>query len=817
MKVLKFGGTSVSTHKNLQIASEIISKEEEQFIVVVSAFSGVTNLLVDAIEDALKKKESYKKKIDAIEEIHIKNIHQYVPISSQNKVISFLKIKLNELGDILEAVYVLGEKTNKTINKILSFGEMLSSNIIYEFFQAQKINISLVDAQNLIYTTFLENREVVNEKKTEIESHKFLDNISSKVILIPGFVATNELGETTTLGRGGSDYSAAIMASVMNASTLEIWTDVSGVYTANPVYVTKARPVEKISYLEAMELSHFGAKVIHFPNLYSLMEKKIPIYIKNTLSPDDKGTEIGFNDQDNPKEIVKSISYIEKIALLTLEGTMMQGMPGFSKKLFEILYQHNINVIMTTQASSESSICFAVEEAYATIAKKAIDKYFSYEIALKKIRPLNIEKGLSNITVVGDGMKNHQGISGKIFSVLGLNNINVVAITQGSSERNISFIINNHNIKKALNVLHEEFFEEGVRQLNLFIIGLGNVGGKLVDQIVQQKDYLKDKLGLKIRVRALANSRKMLFEKGEKIDLTQWREGIENADEKMDLEEFYKKIQQLNLRNSILIDNTANEAIANQYSRYLEKNVHVVASNKIACSGNYEIYKNLNYLSKKYGASFLFETNVGAGLPIIDTLNNLVDSGDEVLKIQAVLSGSLNFIFNTYLTGEKTFEEVVKLAMEEGYTEPDPKIDLSGIDVVRKILILARESGLELELNDVEIEDFLPKECLETKDNDSFFSALKKNESHFKKIIETANKNDSQIKYVAELVGDKAKTGLQYIEPTHTFYNLKGSDVIVLFYTKRYSQQPLIIKGAGAGADVTASGVFADIIKIGKK
>jgi aspartokinase/homoserine dehydrogenase 1 len=634
-------------------------------------------------------------------------------------------------------------------------------------------------------------------------------------VLLPGYIASNENGETTTLGRGGSDYSAAIIASAINAEVLEIWTDVSGMYTAHPKIVAQAKPIDKLSYYEAMELSHFGAKVIYPPTLQPIIEKNIPILIKNSFAPEDPGTIIDDTPIIENGEIVKGISHIDKVALINLEGSGMIGITGFSKRLFEALSAAKINVIMITQASSEHSICIGVREEDAMAAKKAIDEKFAFEISIKKVLPAQVEKDMVNIAVVGEKMKDHQGISGKVFSSLGANNINIRAIAQGASERNISIIIDKKNVSKAINTLHESFFEAQVKELNLFVTGVGNVGSKLLEQIDNQTDYLIENLRLKIRVIAISNSKKMVLGT-DAMELSQWDTILEESETKANVDLFFEHAKKLNLRNSIFVDNTASEVIAKEYARYLNNNIGVVTCNKIAAADALNNYLNLKKISRKYGSPYLFETNVGAGLPIIDTLNNLIASGDQIIKIQAVLSGSLNFVFNNFKKGVK-FHDVVLEAQQQGYTEPDPKIDLSGIDVARKILILARESGMKIELEAIENESFLPEACLNTKDNKSFFESLLQHNDHFEKMLENAEKHGAKMKYVAQLENGKAQVGIQLVKEGHDFYNLEGSDNIILFYTNRYSAQPLIVKGAGAGADVTASGIFADIIRIGKQ
>ncbi len=814
MKILKFGGTSVANSKNIAQVASIVSNVNKKNVVVVSALGGVTDLLLEALYIAASGDSNFVDTLKKIEERHLEPIRASIPAQSQSSSISFLKSELNHLETILEGVMMLKETTPRTIAKVSSYGEILSSNIINEIFKVNNIDVALKDGRDLIETQIQGNKSIVNWSSTQNKIDAFFESNNSKTTLVPGFVARDADGNSSTLGRGGSDFTAAILAYALNADILEIWTDVSGMYTSNPKLVKQATPINKLSYFEAMELSHFGAKVIFPPTLQPLVEKQIPVLIKNTFAPDDLGTRIDNSANDSSNGVVKGISHIGEISLISLEGSGMVGIPGFSKRLFEVLSVSNINVIMITQASSEHSICIAVRSEDDLKAKEVIDTEFAFEISLQKVAPASIENNLVNVAIVGDNMKNHQGISGKMFSSLGANNVNIRAIAQGASERNISIMINKKDTQKALNTLHETFFKNDIKELNLFIIGVGNVGSKLLEQIEKQKKYLEDNLLLRIRVIAISNSRKMILG-NESLDLNNWEKNLENGVQ-ADVNAFFNHAKGLNLRNSIFVDNTANASIAYEYERYLNNNIGVVTCNKIACADSLENYKNLKRSSRKYGSPFLFETNVGAGLPIIDTLNNLIASGDQIVKIQAVLSGSLNFVFNNFKEGTE-FKDVVVQAQKEGYTEPDPKIDLSGIDVARKILILARESGREVELDQIENVPFLPKECLDTPDNDSFFESLITHKDHFDRLLSKADAKGARLKYVAQLENGIAKVGLQEIPEGHDFYNLEGSDNIILFYTNRYINQPLIVKGAGAGAEVTASGIFADIIRIGKR
>jgi aspartokinase/homoserine dehydrogenase 1 len=624
---------------------------------------------------------------------------------------------------------------------------------------------------------------------------------------MPGFIASDSTGAHTTLGRGGSDYTAAIVAAALSAQVLEIWTDVSGMMTADPRLVTNVKIIPQISYQEAMELSHFGAKVIYPPTIQPVRGKGIPTWIKNTFAPTDNGTVIQKESSNNTNSI-RGISSINSIALLSLEGSGMVGIPGFSKRLFEALAEKKINVILITQSSSEHSICVGIDAVMAETARKIIDEAFAYEIETKKVDPIVVEKDLAIVALVGDNMKSHPGISGKMFGNLGRNGVNVRAIAQGSSERNISAVVSTQDVKKAINVLHEEFFETVYKEINLFIAGVGNVGGKLVAQLLQQQQFLLQNLHLKINVVGLCNSKKMLF-KDEAIDLKQWKTTLVSEGESMDMQVFIERIQAKNLRNSVFADVTANEMVATCYEQLLQKSISVVACNKIACSSKYEYYKKLKNLSREFNAQFLFETNVGASLPIIGTLNDLLRGGDKINTIQAVLSGTLNFVFNNY-DGKKSFATVVRQAQDEGYTEPDPRLDLSGKDVMRKIMILAREAGHAIEMEDIANNSFMPPACMVGTVED-FYKSMEEHEAHFKQLFIDAGEN--KLKFVASFKEGKASVGLQHINSQHDLYHLYGKDNIVLFYTDRYVEQPLVIKGAGAGADVTASGVFGDIIK----
>jgi len=815
MNVLKFGGTSVGSAKNINKVISILDNysKNNRVICVVSAVGGITDKLLKAAELAQSKSKDYISVFEDISDKHHSILKNLIPLESKS-ISAHLNDKLQELRDLLDGIFLINELSPKTSDKLVSFGELLSSFIIAETMKSRNMDCIRKNSQELIVTNSNFTKAEVQYQKTNSNIKSYFSEAKQQITILPGFIAKSTLGEITTLGRGGSDFTAAIVAAALNVDTLEIWTDVSGMFTTNPKSVKQAFPIKNLSYQEAMELSHFGAKVLYPPTVQPVLDLKIPIHIKNTLDPDAFGTKISNDFIENSTTPVRGISNINNVALLTLQGNGMVGIPGFSKRLFETLAQEKINIIFITQASSEHSICFGIDTKDSQIAQTAIDLTFENEISLHKIDPIIVETGLSIIALVGDRMKSHQGISGKMFSTLGKNNINIRAIAQGASERNISAVIAEKDVKKALNTLHERFFEDNNKQLNVFITGVGNVGERLVEQIKQQKKYLKEQLKINLKVVGLSNSRTMIFNDNG-ISLKDWKTKLQTG-EKATLEGFLERAKDLNLRNSIFVDVTANGDIAELYGDYLKHSIAVVACNKIACSSSFENYSELKKLSLKYNAPFLFETNVGAGLPVIDTLNNLIASGDKVTSIQAVLSGSLNFVFNNFDDTTK-FHDVVKQAQKEGYTEPDPRIDLSGVDVARKILILARESGTEMNLEDIENDSFLTKTNLESDTVDDFYKTLIDNEAHFQKLYASAKSNDSQLKYVAEFNNGKANVSLQEIPQGHPFYNLEGKDNIVMFYTQRYPEQPMIVKGAGAGADVTASGLFADIIRVSNK
>jgi aspartokinase/homoserine dehydrogenase 1 len=817
MQVLKFGGSSVGTPEAISKVIAIVKErvKTKQAIVVVSAMSGVTDQLILLAQSASQGNEAYKTIIQNLEQKHLDAVRALLPIQQQSGTLSMVKQLINEIESNCDGLFMLRELTMRMQDRLISYGEILSSKIIAAAFEAEGVDQVWLDSRAMIKTNSKYFNAVVDKEVTNKTIQAYFSTPSNKhaLYMAPGFIASDAEGNTTTLGRGGSDYTGAIYAAALKAAVLEIWTDVSGMMTADPRMVQNAKEIPKISYQEAMELSHFGAKIIYPPTIQPVMYQNIPVRIKNTFEPEHPGTLI---ENESPKDdnFIRGISSIKDLCLLSLEGAGMVGIPGFSKRLFDALAKKQINVILITQSSSEHSICVGVNVHDTHLAKIAVDAEFEQEINTQVVEPLIIEKDLSIIALVGEQMRNHPGVSGKMFGVLGRNGINVRAIAQGSSEKNITAVIASQDVRKAINVLHEEFFETSYKQVNVYLAGAGNVGGKLIEQIKKQVPYLQANLRLQINIVGIANSKKQLINV-EGIDLSNWRDQLAAAPTGT-ITDYVAAIQENNLRNSIFVDVTAHATVADTYAQLLSKAVSVVACNKIACSSPYVHYAKLKSLARTYSAAFLFETNVGASLPIIGTLNDLIRSGDKINKIEAVLSGTLNFVFNNY-DGSKSFAQVVKQAQDEGYTEPDPRLDLGGTDVMRKVMILAREAGHKLEMEDIANEAFLPVSCFNGSVED-FYAEMEKQEAHFKKIYEAAAAEGCKLKFVAKFETDEngkghAKVGLQHIQPSSDFYHLYGKDNLVLFYSERYPELPLVIKGAGAGADVTASGVFADIIR----
>ncbi len=777
---------------------------------------GTTDALIEAGKFAERGDKSFREKIAAIKQNHLAAIKDLILENQWNEITDSVEISIGELEKICEGVFLLRELSARTLDRIVSFGEILSTKIVAAKFDSMQIENVWVDAREIIKTDSGFGSAAVDFEKTNRTIQEFIgekiENRKSKIqnlIITQGFIASDAEDTTTTLGRGGSDYTGAILAAALDAEVLEIWTDVSGMMTADPRVVRNIKRIPHITYREAMELSHFGAKVIYPPTIQPVMGKSIPILIKNTFAPQDFGTLIEA-ETSGEKDIIRGITSIDRISVLNLEGAGMVGVPGFSKRLFDALSKANINVILITQSSSEHSICVAVEDKFGAAAKNSVDKEFEYEINAGKIEPLRVENGFSILALVGDNMKNHTGVSGKMFAALGAQGINIHAIAQGSSERNISAIINSKDVRKAVNSLHEEFFSDGNKQINVFIAGVGTVGRKLLAQIVQQKEFLAEQMRLNVRVVGLANSKNYVFDESG-INFSNPEFQIPNSRLEESAPNFADTMIEKNLRNSIFVDVTANDKIVETYPRLLEKSIAVVACNKVAASSEYAKYQKLKNLSREFGTAFLFETNVGAGLPIINTLNDLRGSGDQINRIEAVLSGTLNYVFNHY-DGAKSFSSVVRQAQMEGYTEPDPRLDLSGMDVARKILILAREAGHRIEMSDIANEAFLPESCLAGTVED-FYAEMERHEDYFVNLLENAKSKNLTLKYIASFDKGAAAVGLQSIDAAHNFAALSGKDNAVLFYTNRYADSPLVVKGAGAGADVTAAGVFADIIR----
>jgi len=810
MKVLKFGGSSVGSAETIEKVIEIVrtTTKSGPCAVVLSAMQGTTDSLIEAGRSAERGDDGYIEILSNINQRHIETIHKLFGDKENCGVLDFVETIIKELENLCEGVRLVHELSAKTLDRILSFGEIVSTRIVSAKLSQVGLSNEWKDSRQVIQTDSNHGFGLVDFAETNRLMKEYFESSPSKLHIFPGFIASDPKGYTTTLGRGGSDYTAAIIAAAKDADILEIWTDVSGMMTADPRFVRNVRQISHINYREAMELSHFGAKVIYPPTIQPVMAKGIPVLIKNTFEPDNAGTLIEAHSAPE-KDMIRGITSIDKITVLNLEGSGMVGIPGFSKRLFDALSRSQINVILITQSSSEHSICVAIEEKFAEAAKRAVDREFEYEINVGKIEPLKVESGFSILALVGDNMKEHTGVSGKMFTTLGHNGINIHAIAQGSSERNISAIISSKDVQKAVNTLHEEFFSDGNKQINIFIAGVGTVGGKLIEQLRTQHQHLLDEMRLNFQVVGIANSKRALISH-DGVGLNSYKASLENADT-MSIAALADTIISQNLRNSIFVDVTASADVVEVYSKLLAKSVSVIACNKIAASSSYENYSHLKDTAREFSANFFFETNVGAGLPVINTLNDLLRSGDKVKRIEAVLSGTLNFVFNNY-DGTRKFAEVVRHAQTEGYTEPDPRLDLNGTDVARKILILAREAGNRLEMEDIENVGFLPESCLAGSVED-FYAEMNKHEDHFKRLLDDALSKNLKLKYIASFNDGKASVGLQSIGPDHNFANLSGKDNAVLFYTNRYADQPLVVKGAGAGADVTAAGVFADIIR----
>lgn len=811
MKVMKFGGSSMGTSERVRGVIQLVEESKEQnfnVVVVVSAFSGVTESLIKMGRLAAVGDRRYHAMLDALEIRHIDLITNLLEEGELKKcIISNLKGTFKELYDVLHGVYLLKELSLRSLDFIMSFGELLSAYILAEAFKSRGSDAEFLDARTLIKTDDSFGNALVYFERAYQNIQEYF-NEHSALQVVTGFIASTFRNETTTIGRGGSDFTASIIGRALKASSIEIWTDVDGVMTADPRKVKKAFPIDAMTYEEAMEMSHFGATVLHPPTMHPAVEENIPVVIKNSFRPQVEGTRIS-NEVTKNGYIVKGISSIDDVALLRVQGPGMVGIAGTSMRLFGTLAKKGINVIMITQASSEHSICLAVDPKFVKEAKREIEDEFSLEIYAHKINAVIIERDLSIIAVVGERMCHSLGIAGRVFSSLGKNSVNVVAIAQGSSELNISFVLNKKDEIKALNVIHDAFFHPPYRPINLFLVGTGLVGASLLSQLMTQRVFLKEKHRVEIRVVGLANSRKMLFDDSG-INLLSWKENLQSSLLDMEIEKFIQMMKDFNLRNTIFVDCTASEKIPLSYKKILQ-NYSVVTPNKTANTTSYKSWHALREVMRKSHAKFFYETNVGAALPVINTLHGLLYSGDQISKIETVISGTLSYIFNT-VSKDKSFSAVFREAINKGYTEPDPRGDLSGHDVARKILILARECGSEMELEDVEIEKFIPEESFSIS-LESFFKKIEELDEPFEERRKTAEKAAKKLRYVASYEGNVARVFIAEVGMDHPFYSLSGNDNMVAFTTKRYEDCPLVIRGPGAGGEVTAGGVFADIMQ----
>lgn len=816
MKVLKFGGSSVAKPERILGIVDILKDyyaSGDHFTVVFSAFGGVTDSLIEMSRLAAAGDDRYGMAFQAFADRHQQAIQELLPEGQLRTETANQMRKSHEvLKNLLYGIFLVREASTRSMDYVLSFGERSSAYIIAQTLQHAGIPAEFLDARKVIKTDKSFGAAKVDFAKSYEKIREYYAE-NPKVQVVTGFIASAKGGLTTTLGRGGSDYTASLLAAGLSADAIEIWTDVSGVLTADPRRVKKAFTIPQLTYAEAMEMSHFGAKVIYPPTLMPALHSKIPLFIKNTFDPAFPGTRVS-EDSDPEGSAVRGISSINDIALLTLSGSGLFGVPGISARLFGALAQEGINIILITQGSSEHSISFAVKPDEAERARSVVEEAFAYEIDRGIVNPVKVERELSVVAIIGENMRYQPGVASRLFQSLGKNGINAVAIAQGSSELNVSVVIPKEDETKALNALHEAFFLSDYKSLHLFIVGVGLIGGTLLKQIEEQNEYLRARLGMEIKVVGMANSKKMVFTE-EGIELDNWEAALKSSGTSADLAVFVGRMRDMNLSNSIFVDNTANEKIASYYEGILDESISISTPNKVATSSSYAQYRKLKALAAKRGVQFHYETNVGAGLPVISTLRDLLDSGDQIRKIEGVLSGSLSFIFNNF-DGSRSYHDVVQEAREKGFTEPDPRVDLSGKDVGRKILILARETGVALEASDVELVGFLPEGAMEAASVDDFFTVLAEQEAYFSKMYQDAAAEGKVLRMIATLDGDKASVGVQAVGPENPFYGLSGSDNMIVFTTDRYRERPLVVRGPGAGAEVTAAGVFAEIIKIGK-
>lgn len=808
MKVLKFGGTSVGSVKSILSLKQIVENEakKQPVVIVVSALGGITDKLIATSKLAVAGDEEWKTEFDAMVDRHHKMIDTIITDTKAREDL-FIKVDalLDQLRSIYFGVFLIHDLSEKTSDAIVSYGERLSSLIVSTLVKGSK----WYDSREFIKTVDKNGKHVLDaELTTELVVRTFSE--LSRISLVPGFISSDrDSKEITNLGRGGSDYTAAIIAAALNAEVLEIWTDVDGFMTADPKVIKTAYTINELSYIEAMELCNFGAKVIYPPTIYPVCVKNIPIRVKNTFNPESDGTIIKQKIENNLKPI-KGISSISGTTLITVTGLSMVGVIGVNRRIFTALAQQGISVFLVSQASSENSTSIGVRDQDAEKAVNVLDNEFAKEIETGAMFPMHAESGLATIAIVGENMKHTPGIAGKLFGTLGRSGISVIACAQGASETNISFVIDGKYLRKSLNVLHDSFFLSEYKVLNLFICGVGTVGSKLIEQIRSQYEELKEHSRLKLNVVGIASSHNAIFCR-EGLDLDNYREQLQ-ASEPSSPEKLRDTILSMNIFNSVFVDCTASKDVALLYQSFLEHNVSVIAANKIAASSKYEDYLKLKTTAMMRGVKFRFETNVGAGLPIIGTINDLCNSGDKILRIEAVLSGTLNFIFNA-ISAEVPFSETVRLAKEQGYSEPDPRIDLSGTDVVRKLVILAREAGYRVEQEDVEKHLFVPEEYFQGSLED-FWKNLPALDADFEARRKELEAKGKRWRFVATMDGGKVNVALKAVDRNHPFYNLEGSNNIVLLTTERYKEYPMQIQGYGAGASVTAAGVFANIMSI---
>lgn len=808
MKVLKFGGTSVGTIASLSNVKRIVEGCSENVIVVVSALGGITDKLINTAKQAATGDLDYMTSYAEIVERHNTIISGMVPSDKLQETHTIIDPLIDELGNIFRGVALIRDLSPRTLDIIVSYGERLSSVIISRIIN----DATHFDSRDFIKTESQFNKHILDVDMTDKLVHKSFDNFTGKVAIVPGFIASDHItGDITNLGRGGSDYTAAILAATLDATQLEIWTDVDGFMTADPRVIQSAYVIDNLTFIEAMELCNFGAKVIYPPTIYPVFHKNIPILIKNTFNPQARGTLISERLPDSDTRAIKGISSINDTCIITLTGFGMVGVIGINSRIFNALARHGISVFLVSQASSEHNTSFAVKNCDAETAVNVLKEEFAAELSTGDISDITPEKDLATVAVVGENMKHTPGIAGKLFGTLGRNGINVIACAQGASETNISFVIELSSLRKALNVIHDSFFLSNTQVLNLFVMGVGNVGRNLLDQLrAQQQSLLKEK-ALELRVVGIANSRKCIFDRNG-ISIENYMDALNASKMAATPKVICDEIIKMNIFNSVFVDCTASADVAALYNTLLNHNVNVVAANKIAASSTFSNYSQLKSIARKRGVKFLFETNVGAGLPIIGTINNLINSGDRILKIEAVLSGTLNYIFNV-ISKNVPLSRAIEMAKEAGYSEPDPRIDLSGKDVIRKLVILAREAGYVVEQDDVVKHLFIPDECFKGS-AEEFIGKIKELDGDFEERRKTAEKEDKHFRFVARLENGEVSVGLELVNRNHPFYSLEGSNNVILITTERYKEYPMEIKGYGAGAAVTAAGVFADITSI---